>query len=393
MGYLRRVFQPFVDVGAVRWIALSSIILFAKWSYTISLFALCAMLGAYFLIYARSIAYRLPYKFSPGEHSVECGGYAVNGKHVLVTGASAGLGTCMSRLSIYRGARRVTLMARQEAPLEVVQKQLLEAAQKESCNVSIQIVTVDIQNPTDVERAFRCARDGKGSLVATGDAEKDTALPIDFLVCNAGVAYPLEFENLSDSQIHTMIHTNLCGTIYCIRQVVAEMKERRSGAILLVSSEAALCPVYGFSVYSATKVAMQALATSLDQELRFFNIFVASVLPPTMKTPGLTAEKKIMPKITLEIEATTTLVDPILVGSHIFESMRRGRRFISFGYIGYSLAMFAGGFAPVNNYYDFLIQVCGSGILRLVALFLSSSWFKIIQSNLENKALTQDEKK
>lgn len=63
---------------------------------------------------------------------------------------------------------------------------------------------------------------------------------------------------------------NYYGTVYPIKAVIAGMKERRSGHIVITASQAAMIGIYGFTAYSASKFALRGFAEALDMEVNKF---------------------------------------------------------------------------------------------------------------------------
>ena len=68
----------------------------------------------------------------------------------------------------------------------------------------------------------------------------------------------------------TMMDVNYFGSIYATRAVIAEMKRRRQGRVVFLSSQAGLIGMYGFSGYSPTKFALRGLAEALQMEVSRF---------------------------------------------------------------------------------------------------------------------------
>lgn len=76
------------------------------------------------------------------------------------------------------------------------------------------------------------------------------------------------------------MRVNYLGTVYCTKCVVDSMKERRSGRIVFVSSQAGQIGVFGYSAYSPTKFALKGFCEALQMELRPYNIYMTLVYPP-----------------------------------------------------------------------------------------------------------------
>jgi 3-dehydrosphinganine reductase len=60
---------------------------------------------------------------------------------------------------------------------------------------------------------------------------------------------------------------NILGTIFPIKALVARMKSRKEGKVVITASQAALIGIFGFTVYSSTKFALRGLAEALQMEV------------------------------------------------------------------------------------------------------------------------------
>ena len=83
----------------------------------------------------------------------------------------------------------------------------------------------------------------------------------------------------------SVMETNFFGALRCIKTVVPDMRERRTGTIINVTSVAGRLASAGHSAYSASKWALEALSESLAQELKAFGVRVAIVEPGVIATP------------------------------------------------------------------------------------------------------------
>ncbi|MBB5685724.1 SDR family oxidoreductase [Sphingobium boeckii] len=103
--------------------------------------------------------------------------------------------------------------------------------------------------------------------------------PIDVLVNNAGIGWLNAVEGTSMQTVRDIFETNLFGTVAMMQAVLPDMRERRSGVIVNVSSSSTLKPLPLLSVYRASKAAMTALTESAALELADFGIRARVVLP------------------------------------------------------------------------------------------------------------------
>jgi NADP-dependent 3-hydroxy acid dehydrogenase YdfG len=187
----------------------------------------------------------------------------MNGKVIVVTGASAGIGASVCELVGGRGAS-VVLVARRE-------KELGEVAARSG--ESALAVTADVTRRADVERARDAALERFGH--------------IDVWVNNAGRGITRFVSELTDEDVDDMMTTNLKSALYGMQAVLPHFKARKRGHVINVSSLLGRMPLAAFrSAYSASKHALNALTANLRTELRqdYPDIFVSSVHPGIVAT-------------------------------------------------------------------------------------------------------------
>lgn len=167
---------------------------------------------------------------------------------ILITGCSSGFGLETARLFADRGWNVVATM---RSPREDV----LPAAER------VRIVPLDVTNPASIEAAI------------------GSAGPIDALVNNAGIGFLNALEGTSIETARTIFETNTLGTIAMMQAVLPQMRERRDGVIVNVTSSVTYRPLPLLSVYTASKAAVNAFSDSVALELEPFGIRVRTVLP------------------------------------------------------------------------------------------------------------------
>jgi NAD(P)-dependent dehydrogenase (short-subunit alcohol dehydrogenase family) len=103
-------------------------------------------------------------------------------------------------------------------------------------------------------------------------AAVESAGPIDVLVNNAGIGVVGAFEATPISYIRKVFDTNTLGVMAMVQAVIPQMRERRSGAIINVTSSVTLAPMPLAAAYTASKQAIEGFTASLAHELAYFNI-------------------------------------------------------------------------------------------------------------------------
>jgi 3-oxoacyl-[acyl-carrier protein] reductase len=191
----------------------------------------------------------------------------VKGKVAIVTGGGSGIGAAIATLFAREGAHVVVTS---EAPLSAL-RPVVKAIT--SAGGSASAATCDV---TDREAIAR--------LVA--GVERDHGR-LDILVQSAGVCFWEPIEQLSPAKIDLMFGVNVIGPISVIQAVLPLMKRTGGGAIVNISSGAAVLGVQEFAVYSATKAAIAHFTRTLAPELRRTNIRINSIGPGSVRTPML----------------------------------------------------------------------------------------------------------
>jgi len=182
---------------------------------------------------------------------------------IVITGASRGIGFSTA-LTIARAGHTVyaTMRNPDQAP------QLAEAAAKE--DLPIKISAMDVDSDTSVQAGF--------------EEIYKTAGNIDVLVNNAGVERSGSIEELPMAEFRAVMETNYFGALRCIKAVIAQMRQRRSGCIVNVTSVAGRLSTSPLGPYAASKYALEALSEALAQEMKMFGVHVAIVEPGVIDT-------------------------------------------------------------------------------------------------------------
>jgi NAD(P)-dependent dehydrogenase (short-subunit alcohol dehydrogenase family) len=126
--------------------------------------------------------------------------------------------------------------------------------------------------------------DSDDSVKSTFDALAKDGQQIDVLVNNAGVERAGSVEELPLSEFRAVMETNYFGALRCIQAVVAQMRERKSGCIINISSVAGKISCAPLTSYCATKWALEALTEGLAGEMKTYNVRVALVEPGIIDT-------------------------------------------------------------------------------------------------------------
>ncbi|MHC0036020.1 SDR family NAD(P)-dependent oxidoreductase [Pseudoneobacillus sp. C159] len=189
---------------------------------------------------------------------------SIQGKNIVITGASGGIGAEIAKLCAKRGANLI-LLARSVEKLNQL-KMNLEA--KYSINVHVH--RLDVSNTDEIQRVFQ-----------TILKEMPT---IDILVNNAGFGVFREAHVASVQEMKSMFEVNVVGLMACTSMILPKMRERRFGHIINIASQAGKIATPKSSVYSATKHAVLGYSNSLRMELSEHQVFVTTVNPGPIAT-------------------------------------------------------------------------------------------------------------
>ena len=187
----------------------------------------------------------------------------IEGKVVVITGASSGMGEAAARHLAGLGAS-VVLGARRIERLEALVGEITAAGGKAIA------VETDVTDRTQVQRLVDAAVESYGR--------------VDVLVNNAGIMPLSPLERLKVDEWDRMIDVNLKGVLYGIAAALPYMKGQKSGHIINLSSVAGHKLFGGSAVYSATKFGVRALSEGLRQEVKAYNIRTTIVSPGAVKT-------------------------------------------------------------------------------------------------------------
>jgi uncharacterized protein len=187
------------------------------------------------------------------------------GKIVLVTGSSSGIGRQVSLDFSGHGAQSIILVARSRSKLEDLEKTI-----SRKFNIKTIIYPCDVSKKSEVEQMGREILDKCGH--------------VDILVNNAGFGLYGKVQNQSIEQIESVTFTNYLGVVYCTKVFLDSMIARKSGHIVNLASVAASFGVAGLSAYCASKYAVLGFSESLSQELHGTGVGLTVVSPMGVKT-------------------------------------------------------------------------------------------------------------
>jgi 3-dehydrosphinganine reductase len=118
---------------------------------------------------------------------------------------------------------------------------------------------------------------------------------------------------------------NYLGVVYPAKALVPGMRQRRRGAVVIISSGVGLVGIFGYTPYAPTKFALRGLAESLRSELRSSGVGVTIVYPPDTQTPQLEQENATKPAETRALTAAGGTWTADAVARAAVTGLERGR--------------------------------------------------------------------
>jgi short-subunit dehydrogenase len=182
----------------------------------------------------------------------------LQGRRILITGASSGIGRCLAEQLAKAGARLV-LAARSEDKLQTL------AASLPLSREDVLVVPTDITRAQDRHNVLERAKLQFGGL--------------DVLVNNAGIASWAHFADSTEDILRQIMEVNFFAPTELIRQAIPILVEGQQPAVVNVASMCGRRAMPAWSEYSASKYALCGLTEALRGELARFDIDVLLIVP------------------------------------------------------------------------------------------------------------------
>ncbi|KAI2782970.1 3-ketodihydrosphingosine reductase tsc-10 [Daldinia loculata] len=294
----------------------------------------------------------------------------VEGKTVLITGASEGLGRSAARQLAEKGAN-VILISRSASKLETAMAEAKAAARNPETQ-RFHFISADVAKP-----------DYAPPLLAEAVAWNN-GQPIDIVWCIAGMSAPDFWLEVPLSQTRSQMDINFWGAaemahailrLWCAPDapVVPEPKH-----LIFTSSVLAFFPVVGYGPYTPAKSALRGLADTLVQEVEAYpqNVKVHVVYPASIGSPGFERENKTKPGVTKMLEEGDPVQSPDAVASGAIRGLEKGQYFITTALYGYVFKWSTLGGSPRNNWFIDTIMCC---LMPLVWIFVLPDIFSKIR--------------
>ena len=191
--------------------------------------------------------------------------FDLTGKVALVTGGSKGLGLSMARALALAGAD-IVINSRNGDELDSAMAKILEGTDRKGFSL-----VADLFKRKDTINLAQEALETMGR--------------VDIIINNAGTNVPAPVDEIKDDDWDRLVELNLSAPMVLVRELAAQMKERRWGRIINISSIFGLCTKEARGVYSATKAGLIGITRTMAQDLGPWNITANAIAPGPISTP------------------------------------------------------------------------------------------------------------
>jgi short-subunit dehydrogenase len=193
--------------------------------------------------------------------------------HIVITGASSGIGAALAR-ELGAAGHSLTLVARRKELLDALARDIDTArASVDEDGPRTHVVPHDLSDPTRATEWLAAAEEALG--------------PVDVLINNAGVQIVAPTETVDPTEGERLIAIDLLSPLRLTRAVLPNMIARGKGVIVDVASMAALAPTAGMTHYNAAKAGLAAASEAMRGELRGTGVHVITVYPGIIDTTDM----------------------------------------------------------------------------------------------------------
>ncbi len=268
----------------------------------------------------------------------------LDGKNIVVTGASYGIGEEIARAFLKEGAN-VFAIARNKEKLDACVEGLKRDAR---ANRTVKGYSSDVGDWGRISQAIE-------NIASDNDG-------IDVLVNNAGIYIPDYFEKQDVEVFERTDRTNYLGSVFATKAALPYLLGRENSAVVFLSSAAGIKGIFGYSSYSPTKAAVLSLAEAINQELKNRGLQVTVLCPPDVDTPGHAEELKTRPPECDALSESAGLMTAAEVAEIFMAGFKRGK-FMVIGGFDTKLLYLLNGISPrfVDFYFDRLIKKAQRG--------------------------------
>ncbi|KAG7697521.1 hypothetical protein KL930_000424 [Ogataea haglerorum] len=280
--------------------------------------------------------------------------YNVDGRLIVITGGSQGLGYALAKNLYLKGAN-IIIISRTETKLLTCVEEIKKLSRKK--DQFVDYVAADLSKYENCEKV-------REHLVLKN------LLPDD-LICCAGIAYPQKFAKIPISKIDEGIDINYRTAVYFVHAMLPLITEKvREQHLVLCSSVIASYAFYGYSQYAPMKAAVKAFGDCMRHELLPYGVKVHTLFPGNFESEGYAQENLTKPALTKEIEGASPAISAEKCADIVVKSLQNGSLYIYTDFIGWVLGSFSLGLNPREWWFaQIFLSFVGSLVGRLVDLY------------------------
>jgi uncharacterized oxidoreductase len=228
----------------------------------------------------------------------------LQGKRVLVTGGSSGIGFAIAGAMMVRGSR-IVITGRRPDVLNTAVERLRAAGGR------IDSIAADVSTEKGRETTLKVALEKLGGL--------------DILVNNAGGVRAGRLEDTTEAEIRAMIEVDLVAPILLTRAALPKLRASTDGLVVNITSGIALVAAPFYATYAGVKGGLAKFGESLRRELKGEGVHVITVYPGATDTPMMSSSKA-GPELGFTREPAAAVADAVIAGieESAFEVIRGG---------------------------------------------------------------------
>ncbi|CAD6441507.1 1604af85-1de2-4194-ae9e-0cc2c70cd432 [Sclerotinia trifoliorum] len=313
--------------------------------------------------------------------------FPVDGKTVVITGGSRGMGQEVGRQLSEKGANIVIIARDVEKLLQAIEY-IKEGAVKPQVQ-RFHHISADLSSPDE------CVR------VIDEVVEWNRGIPPDTVWCCAGSSYPTLFIDTPVSQLQSQMNNNYLTSAYMahatLRSWLKPLEERKSRIedkmldsghtknispparhLIFTASFLAFFSFAGYGAYSPAKAALRSLSDTLSQEMNLYasafpsapRVNLHTIFPATILTESYEAENRIKHGLTKQLEDGDEGQTPQLVAKRSIQGLEAGRELITTDLLtGLVRGSMLGG-SVRGGFVRVLLDWCLAGLMGIVMVFV-----------------------
>ncbi|KEY65825.1 hypothetical protein S7711_07206 [Stachybotrys chartarum IBT 7711] len=297
--------------------------------------------------------------------------FPVEGRTVLLTGASEGMGLEVAKQLAAKGAN-IVIVSRTVSKLKEAIKEI-EASAKFPGSQQFHYISADVSST------------GYAAPVVAEAVQWNGGKAPDIVWCLAGIATAALFLDQPTSLMRRHMDVNFHGSVEMCHAILKEWLapnapvEKTPKHLILTSSVAAFWTVPGYGFYGPSKAALRCLIDDLAQEVLLYpqNVKTHLVSPGTILSPSFAEEERTKPEITKILEQDDPRQTPEAVARLSIRSLEKGHHYVTVSWLGDLMKWSVMGGIPRNNW---IIDTIGAWLVPLIWIYVQFDFYHKLRS-------------